>query len=156
MTMHALKTAHRHLRSGFSLIEVMAAGSLFAVGIAAIFSAFSTGAALYEHQRHTTHGIHLTEARLEEILLWPNGDRQLVTGRVFGPAWFDRNGFASSKTSDCPQTFDDLPPAASACRYRVTWSTTSGGVSNIRLVTVTTDWQERGRRRSVSFSTQRN
>lgn len=152
----ALKRQSGRTRRGFSLIEVMAAGSLFAVGIAAIFSAFSNGAALLEHQRHTSHGIHLTEAVLEEILLWPSGDRQLVVGKVFGPIWFDGFGFVSPKAAGCPTTSDGLPAADPACRYRVTWSSKPGVVSDVRVVTVTTDWHEREKLRSVSFSTQRN
>lgn len=134
----------------------MAAGSLFAVGIAAIFSAFSSGAALLEHQRHTTHGIHLTEAKLEEILLWPYSDRQLEAGKTFGPVWFDSDGFASSKTAGCPTTVDGTLSANAACRYRVTWSSAPGNVDAVRVVTVTTAWQERQQLRNISFSTQRN
>lgn len=152
----ALKLGSGRRRRGFSLIEVMAAGSLFAVGIAAIFSAFSNGASLLEHQRHTSHGIHLTEATLEEILLWPSGDRQLVVGPIFGPIWFDSVGFVSPKGAGCPTTSVGLPAVDPACRYRVTWSSNPGAVSDIRVVTVTTDWQEREKLSSVSFSTQRN
>lgn len=151
-----MATSARNDRRGFSLIEVLAAGSLFAVGIAAIFSAFSNGAAQLEHQRHASHGIHLTEATLEAILLWPSGDRQLVAGKVFGPLWFDSSGFASSKAAGCPTTSVGLPAADPACRYRVTWSSEPGVVGDVRVVTVTTEWQERGALRSVSFSTQRN
>lgn len=152
----ALKRKSGRSRRGFSLIEVMAAASLFAVGIAAIFSAFGNGAALLEHQRHTSHGIHLTEAVLEEILLWPSGDRQLVVGKVFGPIWFDSFGFVSPKAAGCPSSSVGLPPADPACRYRVTWSCGPGVIADVRVVTVTTDWQEREQLRSISFSTQRN
>ncbi len=141
-------------RRGFSLVEVMAAAAIFGVGLAAIFSAFSGGATHFEHQRHTTHGIHLTEAKLEEILLWSSADPQLLAGTVFGPAWFDSKGFASSP--GCPTAVAGVPVADPKCRYRVTWLSAAAAINNVRVVTVTTAWQERGQLRTVSFSTQRN
>ena len=134
----------------------MAAGAIFGVGLAAIFSAFGSGAIQFEHQRHMNHGIHLTEAKLEEILLWSSADAELTPNKTFGPGWFDSNGFASVDASACPTAVDGLPPLDPNCRYRVTWSSAPGGISSVRVVTVTTAWLERGRLRSASFSTQRN
>jgi prepilin-type N-terminal cleavage/methylation domain-containing protein len=144
-----------HVRA-FSLIEVMAAAAIFGVGLAATFSAFAGGANLFEHQRHTTHGIHLTEGKLEELLIRSATDAELQAGVRFGPQWFDARGFPAPSTAVCPTTTTGLPSALPNCRYRVTWRTAPGGVANVRIVTVETAWNERGTTRSISFSTQRN
>lgn len=138
---------------GFSLIEVMAAVAIFGVGLAAIFTAFGSSSLQLEHQRHMTHSIHLTEARLEEILLWANSDPQLAVGGPYGPVWFNADGRASS---GCPGATTGLPANTVDCRYRVTWTVAPAGIDKVRLVTVTTAWNERGALRSTSFSTQRN
>ena len=140
--------------AGFSLVEVMAASAIFAVGLAAIFSAFSTSTHQFEHQRHTTYGIHLTEAKMEELLLRVSSDPQLQAGTTFGPDWFDVRGFPS--TTPCPGAVSGLPPLSTSCRYRVTWSSTAGLVPQVRVTSVTTTWNEREVEKNVSFSTQRN
>jgi prepilin-type N-terminal cleavage/methylation domain-containing protein len=139
---------------GFSLVEVLAAVAIFGVGLAAIFTAFGNSAQQLEHQRHTTHSIHLTEAKLEEILLWSNSDADLVVGGSYGPTWFTAEGIVSPGAT-CADTAG-LPPTTPDCRYRVTWTVTAGGIDGVRVVTVTTAWNERGVLRTTSFSTQRN
>lgn len=143
-------------RHGFSLIEVMAASAIFAAGLAAIFTAFGTASSLFQHQRHMTHGIHLTEGKLEELLLRASSDTELVTGTVFGPQWFDNRGFPAA--AGCPAAVSGLPPQTTACRYRVTWSSAPVAALrvSIRETTVTTSWNEDGVEKSASFSTQRN
>ncbi len=138
----------------FSLIEVMAASAIFAAGLAAIFTAFGTSTTLFEHQRHMTHGIHLTEGKLEELLLRVSSDSELAAGAVFGPEWFDARAFPAP--AGCPNATAGDPPATAGCRYRVTWSSSPSGVRGVRVTTVTTSWRERGGTRSTSFSTQRN
>ena len=142
------------MKRGCSLVEVMAAAAIFAVGLAAIFSAFGSGAAQLEHQRHLTYGIHLTESRLEELLLWSTTDPELREGTVFGPLWFDRDGFPAA--ASCPNDVTGLPALSTACRYRVTWQSTLGEISGVRVVSARTDWNEREQLKSVVFSTQRN
>lgn len=137
------------------MIEVLSASAIFAAGLAAIFTAFSTSTQQFEHQRHTTHGIHLTEAKMEELLLRVSSDVELSTGAtVFGPDWYNDKGFPAA--SGCPTGTTGTPAENAACRYRVTWSSTGGGVKGVRVTTVTTAWGERGVLKSVSFSTQRN
>lgn len=139
---------------GFSMVEVMAASAIFAGGLAAIFTAFSTSSQQFEHQRHTTHGIHLTEAKMEELLLRVSSDSELVAGTTFGPEWYDNRGFPAPP--GCPSTTSGLPTNTPSCRYRVTWSSAPGGIAQVRNTTVTTSWTERGVLKTVSFSTQRN
>jgi hypothetical protein len=121
-----------------------------------IFAAFSTATALYEHQRHMTFAIHLTEAKMEELLLRPSSDSELVAGNVFGPGWFDARGFPAA--AGCPAGTSGTPALSASCRYRVTWTSTpvSGLKVSIRTTTVTTAWNERGALKVTSFSTQRN
>jgi prepilin-type N-terminal cleavage/methylation domain-containing protein len=146
----------RHKKKrGFSLIEVMAAAAILGVGLAATFSAFSGGTSLFEHQRHTTVGIHLSEGKLEELLIRASSDVELQPGTVFGPEWFDRSGIASG-VATCPASTAGTPPTSADCRYRVTWESVPGGVPKVRVLTVTTTWAERGEPKSISFSTQRN
>ncbi len=141
-------------RRGFSLIEVMIASAIFGVGLAAVFSSFSTAAVQFEHQRHTTYALHLAEARLEELLLRLPSDSELKLGTTFGPVWYDQRGFPSS--SSCPTSTTGLPPASPECRYRVTWVSRAGGIAAIREVTVTAAWNEREAERSLALLTQRN
>ncbi len=140
---------------GFTLLEVMAAGAILAIGLAASLSAYGTGMVLFEHQRHTTHGLHLAEGKLEELLLRPSSDLELQVGTTFGPEWFDANGFATLGTVCSPAT-SGVPPIANGCRYRVTWQVTAGLVPRIRVVTVTTALNERDQQHTMSLSTQRN
>lgn len=144
------------MKRGFSLIEVMSAAAIFGVGLAAIFAAFGSGGHQIEHQRHGINGIHLTEAKLEEILLWPASDPQLKIGQTFGPEWFDSEGRSAPTSSGCGTAITDPPPSKPECRYRVTWESTAAQIEKVRVVTATTAWNERGQRRSISFSTQRN
>ncbi len=139
----------------FSLIEVMSAAAILAVGLVATFTAFNSGAALFEHQRHTTNGIHLSEAKLEELLIRLASDTELVVGTPFGPEWYDKEGIASPP--GCPTGIAAVPESTASCRYRVTWqSSVLPDVPSIRVVTVTTAWNERGLKKEVTFSTQRN
>lgn len=132
----------------------MAASAIFAAGLAAIFTAFSTSANQLEHQRHTIFGIHLTEGKMEELLLRVSSDAELVPGTTFGPEWFDARGFPAP--SGCPGGTGALSPPTAGCRYRVTWSSANGALAQVRVTTVTTAWVERSGDKSVSFSTQRN
>jgi prepilin-type N-terminal cleavage/methylation domain-containing protein len=144
---------HRGARA-FSLVEVMAASAIFAVGLAAIFSAFGTSAQQFEHQRHTTYALHLAEAKMEELLLRVSSDPELAAGTTFGPNWFDMRGFPS--TTACPSATTGLPALSSSCRYRVTWSSVPAQVPQVRITTVVATWNERESEKSVQFATQRN
>ena len=140
---------------GFSLVEVMAAAAILAVGLAATLAAWNNGMALFEHQRHTTHAIHLSEAKLEELLMRVSSDPELQVGTVFGPEWFTAEGLASTGIG-CPAATEGIPPGTSSCRYRVTWQSVASGVARVRVVSATTTWNERGVERRVTLSTQRN
>jgi len=132
----------------------MMAGAIFAVGLAGIFSAFGTAGSQFEHQRHTTQGIHLAEAKMEELLLATSTDGLLIAGVVQGPVWFDVQGFAS--TAGCPGATGGVPESSQNCRYRITWESAPSLVSGVRILTVTAAWAEKGQTKSLAFSTQRN
>jgi prepilin-type N-terminal cleavage/methylation domain-containing protein len=139
----------------FTLIEVMAAGAILAIGLAATLTAWGNGMALFEHQRHTTHGLHLAEAKLEELLMRVSSDPELQVGTVFGPEWFTAEGLGSNGVG-CPTTTGGVPPSTPGCRYRVTWEASPGGVAKVRVVSVKASWNERGVERSIILNTQRN
>ena len=132
----------------------MAASAIFAVGLGAIFTAFGTSAQQFEHQRHTTYGIHLAEGKMEELLLRVSSDPELQAGATFGPNWFDSRGFPS--TTPCSAATSGLPALSIGCRYRVTWASVPALVPRVRVTTVTTSWNEREIEKRVAFSTQRN
>jgi prepilin-type N-terminal cleavage/methylation domain-containing protein len=127
---------------GFSLIEVMMAGAIFAIGLTAIYSAFRTAANQFEHQRHTTYAVHITEAVMEELLVRTSSDTDLTAGSAHGPRHYDRKGFVS----------------ATASTYKTTWEVkTNTPIPNVRQLTVTTSWTEKAAgQRSITFSTNRN
>jgi prepilin-type N-terminal cleavage/methylation domain-containing protein len=141
------------VRRAFSLVEVMVACAVFGAGLAAVFTVFNTASSLFEHQRHTTYAIHLSEAWIEELLMRPSADTELTPGPLHGPAWYDRNGFANPA---CPDIVVGPPVSTPTCRYRVTWRTAPSVVPGVRHLTVTTHWLERGRLLSTIFTTQRN
>ncbi|MDP2342181.1 MAG: prepilin-type N-terminal cleavage/methylation domain-containing protein [Deltaproteobacteria bacterium] len=138
----------------FSLVEVMAAAAIFAVGLGAIFTAFGTASQSFEHQRHMTHGIHLAEAKMEELLLRVSSDPELQAGTTFGPNWFDSRGFPS--TAACASAVVGMPALSTSCRYRITWSSAPALVPQVRITTVTASWNERELEKRVQFATQRN
>lgn len=144
----------RRRRRAFSLIEVLSAAAIFGLGLSATFTAYNTGGQLFEHQRHTTHALHLTEGKVEELLMRVSSDGELQAGPTFGPDWFTREGFAAPAA--CPPETSGLPDLSDDCRYRVTWSATAGNVPRVRIITVVTTWNERGAQKSLTLSTQRN
>lgn len=126
--------------AAFSLIEVMVAGSIFIIGLAAMFSAFRTASNQFEHQRHVTYGLHVTEATLEELLVRQLGDPLLNGG---GPVLYDARGF--------------LTTVPAQGRYSVSWTSQPNvPLVGLRTISVTTSWAEAGITRSVTLSTQRN
>lgn len=83
---------------GMSLIEVMMAGALLAVGAAGTFSAWSTVTGIMEHQRRLTDASAVARSQLEWLLSLPSGDQALESGShpigavdVFGAS--DPNGY---------------------------------------------------------------
>ncbi len=75
-------------RSGFSLLEVMIAASIFLVALAGTLTAMSSSRQIKEDQRVLTVGINLAEAQMEQLLVLPNGSSLLNGGaEVAGPQY---------------------------------------------------------------------
>ena len=115
---------------GFSLIEVMIAAAILAVGATAILSSYATIMALVEHQRRVADAINVTQAKMEELLAVEGSSDLLFEGRVHAD-W--TNAFL--------RPLD--PYVADAQRYDRHWEIDRIGVPpGIVQVVVSTTWNE--------------
>lgn len=125
-------------KKGFSLLEVMVAGSILLIGIAAVVSALSTANESTAHQRRMTESLHVAEAVMEELLLVPSTSPDMYEG------------------AHGPRTFDGAGNEVSGGAYRASWSVTSGvPIGGMRRVRVTIQWTEPNGERSLSLVTDR-
>jgi prepilin-type N-terminal cleavage/methylation domain-containing protein len=129
---------------GFSLIEVMISSVLLSIGLAAIATAFSSAASLEGHQERVTVGMHLAEARVEELLVAYPSDASLNAG-THGPVLFTRS--ATLTTS--------AVTGANAPAYTVTWTIDAGPIARTRRVVVDVAWTESSGAQHVSLTTHR-
>ena len=120
-----------------SLIEVTIAGSLLAVGAAALLSAWSTIGGILEHQRRLGEATNIVRTQLDAVLGLPAGDAALTAGA-------HNVGFRD--------VFGGVGPSANNVFYAVDYDVAAdtpgpGFVS----VTVRARWSERGVPRSTSL-----
>ncbi len=127
----------------FSLIEVMIASALLSVGMAAILTAFSSASALNSHQERVTVAMHLTESRMEELLLLYPDDDDLATS-AHTAATYTRDGRPTTSGAT----------GLNAAYYSVGWVVDAGPLARTRRLNVTTTWNEASLQR-VSFTTHR-
>jgi prepilin-type N-terminal cleavage/methylation domain-containing protein len=130
--------------SGFTLLEVLIAAVLFAVGITATLSAIDTASGLVEHEGRVTQALHIAEGNIEELLLRPRESADPTPGPHTGRV-YDSRGIATS-----PGVTGAFAPV-----YSTTWTVTTGALSS-RLVTLTVTWTGRAvGANSISLSTNR-
>lgn len=113
----------------FSLLEVMVSGAMLIAGPTGIVSAMSTAAGLQAHQRKVSHGIHIAESVLEELLIRPVADAELDFGtHPSTPLQYDDDGdrlITGTGAYQVQWTVSPPPPAVDAMRTvttRVTWT----------------------------------
>ncbi len=130
----------RRTRSGFSLLEVMIAASLFLLALAGTLTAMSTARQLKEDQRVLTVGINLAEAQMEQLLVLPNGSALLTAGAEIAGPQFEAGGTVTSTGF-----------------FRTAWIVSSDTpLSGLRRLTVFVRWTDgSGRDREFSLVTDR-
>jgi prepilin-type N-terminal cleavage/methylation domain-containing protein len=116
---------------GFSLLEVMIAGSLLAVGITATLASFDSVRNVASRNRHMTQALHAAESVAESMLALEQADAALAAGvHVTPPRRFDAVG----------QEVD--PTDTTRGIYVVSWEVVPNTpIEGLRRVTVTVDWQ---------------
>lgn len=96
-----------HSRRGFSLLEVLVAGTLFLVSVSGVLSAASTATTTFEHQRKLTQAMSVGEFVLEELLLrYTSSDELRLNGSRAG-------GVVTSATPATRCIAGDLQPSTS-------------------------------------------
>jgi type II secretory pathway pseudopilin PulG len=125
-------------RRAFSLIEVLISGSLFLVGIAAVFSSYATAVRLQAHSHHMTRAIIAAEATLEELIYAYSTSGLLVVGE-----------------HNVPRRYDEVGRRTDDGRYAVTWVVRPFKVDEVREVEVKVTWDEGGTSRALRLKTWR-
>ncbi len=132
-------TATMRRGRGYSLIEVMVAAALFAVGIAAILTAFGSLSGLIEHQRRLGTAALIAQSTVQELQSRPATHADLAAGR-HTPLVVDADGRVVGGT------------IARTDRYRVEWTVRPDvPVTGSREVVVVVVWTEGAGQRSFSL-----
>lgn len=127
--------------AGFSMMEVMLSSSMMLVGIAGMFSAYSTLSDHYAHQRYMTGGLHIAEAELEGMLIRFREDPILSPG-----VHLDVSKYNEMSVRTLGTAFYTVDVKVSAHPV----------LAGYRRVTVVVRWPERGRIASVQLMTVRS
>ena len=116
---------------GFTLIEVMVAAAMLAVGAAGVLSAFRTGEALIEHQRRLSAAVNVTQSKLEDLMAADASTSPLLAPGAHTPDIVDGLGRATSPSAEAytvDWTIQDSVPASGYMfiTVRTTWMESSG------------------------------
>jgi len=95
-------------QSGFTILEVMIAISILAIGLLAVFSGQNMAIQGNNRASHLTEGMTLAQDRLEELLALPYDDVDATGSPVNDPAG-----------------------------YTITWTVNNGPINNTLLINVT-------------------
>ncbi len=97
-------------KRGFTLIEVLAAVFVLAVGIVAVLQAFPLGTHIQKSSQMTTVAIQLSQARLEEIISKSYDDPLLFVGTTT-ESYGTVSGFSSYKRTTRINYYDPNNPS---------------------------------------------
>ena len=95
-------------QSGFTILEVMIAISILAIGLLAVFSGQNMSIRGNDRASHLTEGMTLAQDRMEELLALPYDDVDATGSPVNDPAG-----------------------------YTITWTVNNGPINNTLLINVT-------------------
>lgn len=139
------RLVRRRRSSGFTLVEIIVAGTFFLVSFAGMITGISYATKQYEHQRNLTAAIAVAETVMEQIMLFQQTHDSLTAGNT-EERWYDING-------------NDLGPTGSVSASRVftgTWTTQGDTpVTGLRTVTLTISWTESTGERRLSLTSVR-
>ena len=122
----------------FSLIEVMVAGAILAVGSTAVLSAFRTTEGMIEHQRRLSAAVNVSQSKLETLLAADAATSTIIGAGSHGPDVVDVFG---RLTAPGPES------------YSVDWTVSSGVPSSgYMLIVVQTTWMESRGLRFTKFA----
>ena len=132
------KMTNRRKTSGFTLIEVMVAGGLLAIGLLALVQATASATASIDHQKKLAQAVHVGEAVMEMNLVKSAANPDLAAGTTAGPS-FDDDGRMS-------------PGGTFSTEWDVVVATP---LPSMRTITVRVTWDERGTAHQLEFVTVR-
>ena len=125
-------------RRGFTLIEVMAAGTIFLVVFVGVIGSYAEVERMNAHLRHQTTGLYIAQASMEELILLSPQSPLLAAGLS-------------------TRQVDDEGQADSNGLYSLQWEVTPNTpIAGMRRVDVTVRWSEASGDRSVNLFTYRN
>jgi Tfp pilus assembly protein PilV len=156
------------MRRGFSMLEVMIAGTIFLLALAGVVSGYRTANGIYEHQRRTTVAISIAEFEMEELLLRYSSDASLDVNAKLTAAKVIADAVpvvrCLKKTLEeltCPAVIKNADGSARLTTpdptiYVVASAVTDApGVGGLKYIRMTTSWSESSGDKSISLDTYR-
>jgi type IV pilus assembly protein PilV len=111
---------------GLSILDVIIAASLLAVGILAVATMQITAIQGNTTSRKLTLATSWAQDRMEQLMALPYSDTDLNVG----------------------SNSDTTPPAG----YTISWTVSNGTVANTKTIRVTVQWQNQGQSRSLTIT----
>ena len=117
----------RQQRRGFSLLEVMFAGSILLLGLSAVAGVFGTASNSFAHQRDVAGATTVAEGFLEQVVILPSSSPLLDEG-PHDARHFTRDGRPTTASS-------------ATAAYAMTWTVVMNQpVSGMKRVNVNVSW----------------
>ncbi len=132
-------------QKGFSLLEILIAMSIFAVGLLALAQMQITSIQGNAFSSRTTDATTLAQDRLEQLMALAFADPSLVDTDADGDAGLND---ATAATAD----FSLLDQVQGTRNYDIFWNVSLNSlINNTRTVNVIVAWSEGGRQRTLSM-----